>query len=266
MDIDKLKRDAAEKIKDMQRIKEDKIDGEITRMNITQAGIVKESSQLKQYQAISDLETPDYPDFIRRLQDATGLLRRTIIDIIVESGRLHDFYVNPEECIRQVSKILLNVKKENLTDGIKYEKTDEYYEQDLIFNDEGLYGYKGRNVIETASDKNVFDHVIYDSNIEKQFAEDAEFDDDVVLYAKLPAAFKIDTPIGNYNPDWAVVLDAEDGEKLYFVAETKGTEVIEDLKGNERRKILCGRKHFEVVDSDLKYEVVKELKSLKNYV
>ena len=266
MNIDKLKREAAERIKEMPRIKEDRIDGEITRMDITQAGIVKESSQLKQYQAISDLEAPDYPDFIRRLQDATGLLRRTIIDIIVKSGRLRDFYVNPEECIRQVSKILLNVKKENLTDGIKYEKTDEYYEQDLIFNDEGLYGYKGRNVIETASDKNVFDHVIYDSNIEKQFAEDAEFDDDVVLYAKLPAAFKIDTPIGNYNPDWAVVLDAEDGEKLYFVAETKGTEVIEELKGNEKRKILCGRKHFEVIDTDIKYEVVKELKSLKAFV
>ena len=266
MDIDKLKRDAVERIKNMPRIKEDRIDGEITRMNITQAGIVKESSQLKQYQAISDLETPDYPDFIRRLQEATGLLRRTIIDIVVESGRLHDFYVNPEECIRQVSKILLNVKKENLTDGIKYEKTDEYYEQDLIFNDEGLYGYKGRNVIETASDKNVFDHVIYDSNIEKQFAEDAEFDDEVVLYAKLPAAFKIDTPIGNYNPDWAVVLNTGDGEKLYFVAETKGTEIIEDLKGNERRKIFCGRKHFEVIDTDIKYEVVKELKSLKAFV
>ena len=266
MDIDKLKKEAAENIKEMPRIKEDRIDGEITKMDITKAGIVKESSQLKQYQAISGLIEPDYPDFIRRLQDATGLLRRTIIEIIVESGRLHDFYINPEACIKQVSKILSSVKKENLTDGIKYEKTDEYFEQDLIFNDEGLYGYKNRNVFNTTSEKNVYDHVIYDSNIEKQFAEDAECDDDVVLYAKLPSAFKIDTPIGNYNPDWAVVLNTEDGEKFYFVAETKGTEIIEDLKGNEKRKILCGRKHFEVIDSEIKYEVVKELKSLKNYL
>ena len=127
-----------------------------------------------------------------------------------------------------------------------------------------MYCYKDRNVIETKSDKNVFDHVIYDSNIEKQFAEDAEFDDDVLLYVKLPAAFKIDTPIGSYNPDWAVVLNTDAGEKLYFVAETKGTDVVADLKGTEQKKIFCGRKHFEVIDMDIKYEVVKELKSLKD--
>ena len=265
MDIEKLKREAAEQIKNMPRIKADQIDGEITEIDITKSGVEKKSSQTKQLGAISEFERMDYPDFIRRLQDSTNLLRRTIIDIIVASGRMHDFYINPEECIKQVSKILLSVKKENLTDGIKYEKIDEYYEQDLIFNDEGLFGYKDRNVIEAPSDKNIFDHVIYDSNVEKQFAEDAEYDDDVILYAKLPDAFKIDTPIGTYNPDWAVVLNTESGEKLYFVAETKGTDNVNDLKGTERKKIFCGRKHFEVIDSGIKYEVVKELKALKNF-
>ena len=96
-------------------------------------------------------------------------------------------------------------------------------------------------------------------------AEDAEFDEDVLLYAKIPAAFKIDTPIGSYNPDWAVVLNTDAGEKLYFVAETKGTDVVADLKGTEQKKIFCGRKHFEVIDTDIKYEVVKELKSLKDF-
>ena len=98
----------------------------------------------------------------------------------------------------------------------------------------------------------------------REFAIDAENDDDVLLYAKLPSRFKIDTPIGNYNPDWAVVLNTFEGEKLYFVAETKGTENINDLKGSEKKKILCGRKHFEVIDTGIKYEVVKELKSLKD--
>ena len=112
--------------------------------------------------------------------------------------------------------------------------------------------------------KNIYDHVIYDSEIEREFAIDAENDDDVLLYAKLPSRFKIDTPIGNYNPDWAVVLNTFEGEKLYFVAETKGTENINDLKGSEKKKILCGRKHFEVIDTGIKYEVVKELKSLKD--
>ena len=263
MDIDKLKQEAVEQIKNMPTIKADQIDGEISQIDITRAGIVRGTSQLRQLGQINEFEQLDYPDFIRRLQDSTGLLRRTIIEIIVKSGRLHEFYVNPEECIKQVSKILFEVKKENLTEGIKYVKADEYYELDLIFNDDGLYGYKDRNVIETNSEKNVFDHVIYDSNIEKQFAEDAEYDDDVILYAKLPMTFKIDTPIGSYNPDWAIVLNSDSGEKLYFVAETKGTDNINDLKGIERKKIFCGRKHFEVVDPDIKYEVVKELRALK---
>ena len=114
------------------------------------------------------------------------------------------------------------------------------------------------------ANKNVFDHVIYESVIEKQFAIDAENDDEVSLYAKLPSNFKVETPIGNYNPDWAVVLDTDEGEKLYFIAETKGTDNINDLKGTEKKKIFCGRKHFEVIDTGIKYEVVKQLKSLKN--
>lgn len=263
MDIDKLKKEASEQIKNMPRIKADQVDGAITKIDITKAGVVKESVQLKQLGLIGEFEKADYPDFIRRLQDATGLLRRTIIEIIVNSGRLKDFYVNPEAFIKEVSKILLSVKKENLTEGIKYEKVNEYYDQDLIFNDDGLFGYQGRNVLDLTSGKNVYDHVLYDSDIEKEFAEAAEVDDDVLLYAKLPAAFKIDTPIGNYNPDWAVVLDTEEGEKLYFVAETKGKEDINELKGTEKKKVLCGRQHFEVLDTGIKYKVVSALKSLK---
>ena len=263
MDIDKLKAQAIEQIKLMPRIKEDKIDSQITRVDINKQGVKDAGLQIRELGAVYEFEKPSYPDFIRRLQDATQLLRKTIIEVIAESGRLSDFYINPEEFIKQVSKILLSVKKENLTEGIKYEKIDEFYEQDLIFNDEELYGYKDRNVLEVDSNKNIYDHVIYDSVVEKDFAVEAENDDDVILYAKLPSTFKIDTPIGYYNPDWALVLNTNEGEKLYFVAETKGTENINDLKGSEKKKILCGRKHFEVIDTGIKYEVVKELKTLK---
>ena len=266
MDIDKLKREAIEEIKNMPTIKADRIDGTIAELDVTKGGVKTTSVQERQLAYLSDYEKPDYPDFIRRLQDATELLRKTIIEVIAESGRLKDFYVNPEEFIKQVSKILLQVKRENLTDGIKYEKVDDYYEQDFIFNDEGLYGYKGRNVLELDSKKNIYNNVIYDSTIEKDFAIAAEDDEDVVLYAKLPGNFKIETPIGNYNPDWAVVLNTEEGEKLYFVAETKGTDNINELKGTEKKKIFCGRKHFEVIDTGIKYEVVKEFKSLKGLI
>ena len=234
-----------------------------TNIDITKQGVKDVGHQVRELGAVYEFEKMTYPDFIRRLQDSTGLLRKTIIEIVSKSGRLSEFYINPEEWIKQVSKILLSVKKENLTDGIKYEKVNEYYEQDFIFNDEELYGYKDRNILDVSSEKNIYDHVIYDSEIEREFAIDAENDDDVILYAKLPSRFKIDTPIGNYNPDWAVVLNTDEGEKLYFVAETKGTENINDLKGSEKKKILCGRKHFEVIDTGIKYEVVKELKTLK---
>lgn len=264
MDMNKLKNEAIEQIKNMPRIRPDKIDAQITNVDITKKGVIDKGHQIKDLGAVYEYESMNYPDFIRRLQDSTDLMRKTIIEIIVKSGRLEEFYINPEEWIKQVSKILLSVKKENLTDGIKYEKVDDYYEQDFIFNDEELYGYKNRNVLDVESDKNIYDHVIYDSEIERKFAVDAENDDNVLLYAKLPSRFKIDTPIGNYNPDWVVVLGTDDGEKVYFVAETKGTDIIDDLKGAEKKKILCGRKHFEVIDTGIKYEVVKELKTLKN--
>lgn len=263
MDMDRLKKEAVEQIQNMPTIKAEKIDVQITNVDITRQGVKDAGHQVKELGGVYEFEQMTYPDFIRRLQDTTGLLRKTIIDIVGKSNRLKEFYINPEEWIKQVSKILLAVKKENLTDGIKYEKSNEYYEQDFIFNDEGLYGYKDRNVIKANSDRSLYDHTIYDSDIEKNFAIEADNDDDVVLYAKLPSRFKIDTPIGDYNPDWVLVLNTDNGEKLYFVAETKGTENINDLKGTEKKKILCGRKHFEVIDTGIKYEVVKELKGLK---
>ena len=264
MDMDKFKKEAIEQIQNMPRIRPDKIDVQQTKIDITHRGVEDIGHQVRELGAVYEFDTMTYPDFIRRLQDSTELLRKTIVEIVSKSGRLKEFYDNPEEWIKQVSDILLSVKKENLTDGIKYEKVDKYYEQDIIFNDDGLYGYKDRNVLDVSSDKNIYDHVIYDSEIEREFAIDAENDDDVLLYAKLPSRFKVDTPIGDYNPDWAVVLNTFEGEKLYFVAETKGTENINDLKGSEKKKILCGRKHFEVIDTGIKYEVVKELKSLKD--
>lgn len=262
MDMDKLKKEAVDQIRNMPRIKADKIDAQITKVNISNKGVEEAGSQNRELGDVNEFDALTYPDFIRRLQDSTELLRKTIIEVVADSGRLSDFYVNPEEWIKQVSKILISVKKANLTEGIKYEKIDEYYEQDFIFNDEELYGYEGKNLLDVESNKNIYDHVIYDSEIEKEFAEDAENDDDVILYAKLPTRFIVETPIGEYRPDWAVVLDTESGEKLYFVAETKG-RAKGDNTPSEERKIFCGTKHFEVLDNGLKYEVIKGLKELK---
>jgi type III restriction enzyme len=191
-------------------------------------------------------------------------MRATIIDIIRESGRLDDFYANPEAFIKQVSSILQSVKKANLSNGLKYYQSDDFFVQEDVFDDSELFGYKGKNVIDISDEKNVYDHVLFDSVIEKQFAQDAESDEDVILYAKLPRRFLIDTPFGNYNPDWIVVIQTNEENKLYFVAETKGSEKDEELRERESNKILCGRKHFEVLDTEVKFEVVSKLKSLKS--
>lgn len=266
MDINRLKDDAITGIKNMPRIKADQIDGEIYQVDLTNKGVeAKQAPKLNQLGKIDEFEKVSFPDFIRRLQDSTGLLRKTIIEVIAKSGRLQDFYVNPEEWIKQVSKILNTVKKENLVHGIRYHKIEgEYYEFNNVFDDTELYGYENKNILKVNNDKNIYDHVIYDSNIEEEFAKEAEADEDVILYAKLPSKFKIDTPVGKYNPDWALVLNTDEGEKLYFVAETKGNVILNELKGNEKAKILCGKQHFEVIDQDIRYEVVDTLRYLKN--
>lgn len=100
----------------------------------------------------------------------------------------------------------------------------------MIFNDEELCGYKDRNLLEVDSNKNIYDHVIYDSVVERDFAIGTANDDDIILYTKLSSTFKIDTSIGAYNSDWALILNTKGEEKLYFIANTKGTEDINDLK------------------------------------
>lgn len=248
----------------MPKIRKDKVDIKNVSIDITNKGVETSVTQVKNagFTYTAD-EQRFYPDVIRRLQDSTQLLRKTIIKIICDSKRLSEFYDNPEEYIKQVSRIINEVKIDNLSKGIKYEKVDEYYEQDFIFNDEEFYANENSSI---EANKSVFDRVIYDSDIEKQFALDAERDDDVIVYAKLPSSFKIDTPLGTYNPDWAVVIKADNEEKLYFVAETKGSVDPNQLRGKEKGKIDCARSHFEVIDSGIKYEVIKELKTLKGYV
>jgi len=264
MDLDRFKNEAIDKLKSMPKILPEKIERERTKLNITGAGVIQEGST--RYGTVGDINEFDpitYPDFIRRLQDATHLMRLTIIEIIKESGRLSEFYDNPESFIKNVSSILNQVKKSNLSKGLKYYQSDEYFVQEDVFDDTELFGYKDKNVIDISDEKNVYDHVIFDSAIEKQFAIDAEDDEDVVLYAKLPRKFVVDTPFGNYNPDWVVVIQSSGEDKLYFVAETKGSEKNDELRERENNKILCGRKHFEVLEADVKFEVVSKLKSLK---
>jgi type III restriction enzyme len=141
-----------------------------------------------------------------------------------------------------------------IVDGIKYQKLgeDHYYAQELFEKNE-LFGYLKKNMIE--AEKSVFDHVVYDSDVEAEFAKSFENNDHIKVYAKLPGWFTIDTPLGPYNPDWAVLVELDGEEKLYFVVETKGSLFTDALRPTEQAKIDCGREHFKALGNDVDFTV-----------
>jgi type III restriction enzyme len=204
----------------------------------------------------NDLELPDLLD---SLQDRTELTRRTLSAILRQSERLDDFTRNPQAFIEQVATVINMEKVGQLVAGIKYNKTGEEYSQSLL--DTPLQSNLSK-LLEAR--KGAYEQVIFDSEVEKQFAQDLENHADVRVYAKLPNWFKVPTPLGNYNPDWAILLEKDGQEKLCFVAETKSTLFTEALRSAEQDKIKCGRRHFAVmatdpVDVELKYDVVTTL-------
>ena len=207
----------------------------------------------------------ELPDLLTDLQDKTQLTRKSIANILVESKRLGDFKRNPQQFIQQAAEAINRAKRLALVNGIRYQRIgdEEYYAQEL-FEREELVGYL-RNSLEV-SEKCVHERVVYDSQgIERVFAESLERNESVKVYAKLPGWFKVPTPLGTYNPDWAVLIDTDAGERLYFVVETKGSLFKDDLRTKEGAKIRCGEKHFEVVAVDenpAKYNVARTVDDL----
>jgi type III restriction enzyme len=198
------------------------------------------------------------------LQDRTQLTRKTIHTIIADSGRLQQFRWNPQQFIEIFANEINRTKRKLIVDGIRYKPIGEdgYYAQEL-FESEELTGYVKNMLLD--AEKSVYEAVIYDSHIEERFARDMEKNTAVKVYAKLPSWFRIPTPLGDYNPDWAVLVDVEDEERLYFVVETKGSTDQDSLRISEEEKIRCGRRHFEAISSEdagVRYEFVSDLDEL----
>jgi type III restriction enzyme len=192
------------------------------------------------------------PDIVSYLQNETRLTRRSIAEILIRSGKLEQFKRNPQKFIEQVMAIIRRTMRHFIVDGIKYEKIGEEscYAQE-IFEERELTGYLSQNLQQ--SRKGVYDYVIYDSDVERSFAISFEHNPMVKLYAKLPGFFKIDTPLGGYNPDWAVVIEKDGEEKLYFVVETKSSLFADALRPTEQAKIDCGKAHFEALDTGVEF-------------
>jgi type III restriction enzyme len=190
----------------------------------------------------------ELPDVLTELQDRTQLTRRSIQRILTESLRLDDFKRNPQQFIDIAAEAINRCKRLALVDGIKYQRLgDEYYYAQELFTSEELTGYLKNMLTETK--KSVYEQVVYDSGTEKTFAEQLELNTEVKVYAKLPGWFLVPTPLGSYNPDWAVLIEKDGTERLYLVVETKSSLFLEDLRQTEQAKILCGEKHFKALET-----------------
>ena len=204
-------------------------------------------------------------DLIGSISNDTGLTRHTIIKILknIRADVFEQFKYNPEEFIRKASSLINDEKATTIIDGITYNKVDDKYSNE-IFTENNLSGKLGINALEVK--KNIYDYVITDSQIEMEFAKKLE-QGEVTIYAKLPTGFKISTPFGNYNPDWAIVFDSKNIKYIYFIAETKGSMQSAQLKGAEKGKIECAKKHFESISNgSVKYGVVDSYEHLIDLV
>ena len=187
----------------------------------------------------------ELPDLLTDLQDKTQLTRRSLVRILTDSVRLDDFKRNPQQFIELATESINRTKRLALVDGIRYQRIgDQYYYAQELFEQEELTGYL-RNML--AATRSVYEHVVYDSDTERTFAEQLGKNEAVKVYAKLPGWFKVPTPLGTYNPDWAVLVEKDGAERLYFVVETKGSLFIDELREKESAKIECGKAHFKAL-------------------
>jgi type III restriction enzyme len=185
----------------------------------------------------------ELPDLLTYLQNQTELTRRSLVRILIDSRRLNDFKRNPQQFTEIAAEVINSAKRLLLVGGIKYQRIgdQDYYAQEL-FETEELTGYL-RNLFATSS-KSVYEQVVYDADTEARFADQLEKNSSVKIYAKLPGWFTVPTPLGSYNPDWAVLADIGVGERLYLVVETKSSLLFEELRDREGAKIKCGKAHF----------------------
>lgn len=210
----------------------------------------------------------DIPDFVGYIQSKTELTRDTITKIILNSGRLADIFNNPQmfmDAVVRAIKVEFDRLKIN---GIKYEKIAGLSYEMKLFESVEIESYIENLIAVQNQEKTLYNYILIDSlsSPERKFAEECESRDDILFYIKLPSWFVIKTPIGNYNPDWALIKREEGDEtKIYFVAETKDAKAAQDmtlLRESERMKIKCGEKHFAEF-SDVRFQAVGSVGDLK---
>ena len=201
-------------------------------------------------------------DLIGKLVDETGLTRKAIIQILqgIQPATFNQFKNNPEEFIIKVAALINDEKATAIIQHITYDVMDEKYSTD-VFTDSTIKGRLGVNAMKAK--KHLYDHIVYDSSNEQAFATELDTNTNVAVYVKLPDGFYISTPVGHYNPDWAIAFHEGKIKHIYFVAETKGSMDSMQLRLIEESKIHCAREHFKAISSgEVVYDVVDSYETL----
>jgi type III restriction enzyme len=245
LDSNRLIELASQAINHMPNIQKPKIQVIKVNVNVDEQGVV--GSEF--HNRIEDVNINfAIPDVISYIQRETELTRKTICEILLRSGRIEDIRINPQQFLDQAVQIILQELTNLIMDGIKYEKIEGQEYEMSLFEDEEIIEEMSKIV---QSNKSPFELIAFDSMVERSYAKKLNEDTTVKFFTKLPKKFKIETPIGKYNPDWAILKD-DNGLKLYFVRETKGSVESRDLRGGEKGKIECAKRHFYALGVDYK--------------
>ncbi|MDR0752068.1 MAG: DEAD/DEAH box helicase family protein [Christensenellaceae bacterium] len=249
----------------MEPIQKAKLLRETAKISIEKSGV----SAQKLWEGTENIEViSPLPDLVRILAENTGMPRTNIGRIILESNRIRDFINNSQMFIEKATKII-NFNKNNMAiESIEYARIDgQEYSLATLFElkeESDVISYLD-SVIKV--DHSVYDYIIFDkSNVEKHFAEKLDSDPDVKLFFKIPDKFKISTPVGAYNPDWAVYMKKNGEQKLCFIIETKGSLDRSQLRQTEDIKIHCGKAHFDSLDQHVDFKLAKDWETIKRNV
>lgn len=227
-----------------------------------QAFSVNESDRVKHE---GSLHSAVQYDLIGRLAEATQLTRRTVATILsrIQPKTFKQYQMNPEDFMAQAARLINEQKASMIVKRISYDPLNEQHSQEIFTLP------KPENRLDKAcqAKRHIYDYVVTDSGVERSFVEDLEVNQEVVVYAKLPKSFFIPTPVGNYNPDWAIAFHEGAVKHVYFVAETKGSMSSLELREIEHAKIKCATEFFAAIaTADVKYDVVDSYEELLHLV
>jgi type III restriction enzyme len=261
VDTDELIRRCVKDLQALPPIPKARIISQTAELDIQDSGVTHTEREMRTTEIQNSYEAlPDILDFI---SEEALITPATVRDIIVQSGRGKDFLNNPQAFLEKALDIIRDNRHALAIDGIKYQKLagQEYAVQE-IFDAAELLANLDKNAVPVQH--SVYDHIIYDSgSVEKPFALALDNDPDVRMFVKLPSRFRVDTPIGSYNPDWAVYFEKDGVQKLFFVLETKGSTSLYDLRTTEQLKIHCGQEHFRALGNGVEMRVANSWDGFK---